>query len=177
VRFLVGSGSGLNQCGSQKLLLGMLLPALILGEDESRLVREVFFRLSGLLCYAVLTSAHSWAFAALRAYTRGVCTGEAEALVATVCFKNQSGPDASSGTLLVLHQEVRGSQTKSEKQQGGSCTHVVCLSLLNRPAGGDRHTQLRQHFGSMYVRSARLSRLDCINQTAGIIYFAGVQAA
>jgi hypothetical protein len=63
--------------------------------------------------------------AALRAHGRRITAGEADALVASERFKNQSGPGACGDVLLVLRQEARGSPTKAGKRRGGSWTHVV----------------------------------------------------
>ncbi len=88
----------------------------------------------------------SQALAALCAHTRRICTGKSK------CWSSQLMSKTSSGTcsdaLLVSRQTVRGSRTKSRKQRGGICTHVLCLSLLNHLGGGNLHTQWCQHRGS-----------------------------
>jgi hypothetical protein len=119
------------------LLLGLqLLPVLLL------LLGLLLLLLSfSPPVFAVLSSELGGALAALCAHAQRI-TGNIDALVASARLKNQSGPGPCSNAFMVIQQEACGSQTKSGKWRGGSCTHVVCLSPLSHQAGGDLHIQL-----------------------------------
>jgi hypothetical protein len=102
-----------------------------------------------------------WALAAqFGAHAQRISTGEAKALVASVASKTGPVRGACDITTLVLRWEAHSSLTKSRKQRGGSCFHVVCLSLLNHQAGGDLICAADSTILRLHLHSARLFWVD-----------------
>jgi hypothetical protein len=74
-----------------------------------------------------------WPLATLHTHAQRIGTGDVDALVPSVRFKNHSGPGACSDTLLVLRQEALGSRTKRENSHFWSC-YPVEASGRRRPS-------------------------------------------
>jgi hypothetical protein len=76
-----------------------------------------------------------WPLATLHTHAQWTGTGEVDALVASVHFKNHSGPGACSDALLVLRQEALGSRTKIPVEASGRRrpSHTAVSALRLRP--------------------------------------------